>query len=98
MSEVTLDKIQYLKKVTRGQSSSITWLEDRSGRITGSIVHETAKVSLKNPAISLMLQTTKPNFKMLNTPSLLWGREKEEIGRDEYCNVFSDPFYNSKCL
>ena len=35
---------------------------------------------------------------MLNTPSLLWGREKEEIARDKYCNVMSDPFYNSKCL
>ena len=35
---------------------------------------------------------------MLNTPSLLWGREKEEIARDEYCNVMSDPFYNSECL
>ena len=30
---------------------------------------------------------------MLNTPSLLWGREKKEIARNEYCNVMSDPFY-----
>ena len=35
---------------------------------------------------------------MLNTSSLLWGREKEEIARDKYYNVMSDPFYNSKCL
>ena len=98
MSEVTLDETQYLQEVTRGQSSSITWHEHQSGWITSSIVHEAAKASLKNPAKSLVLQITKPNFKMLNTPSLLWGREKEEIARDEYCNVISDPFYNSKCL
>ena len=92
MSEVTLDETQYLEEVTRGQSSSITWHEHQSGWITSSIVHEAAKASLKNPANSLVLQITKPNFKMLNTPSLLWGREKEEIARDEYCNVISDPF------
>ena len=37
------------------------------------------RLHLKNPAKSLVLQTTRPNFKMLNTPSLLLGREKEEI-------------------
>ena len=97
MREITLDEMQYLEEVTRGQSSSITWQEYRSGCITGSIVHEAANASHKNPAKSLVLQITKPDFKMSNTPSLLWDREKEEIARDEYCNVMSDPFYNSEC-
>ena len=88
MSEVTLDEIQYLEEVIRGQSSSIKWHEHQSGWITSSIVHEAAKASLKNPAKSLVLQITKPNFKMLNIPSLLWGREKEEIARDEYCTLY----------
>ena len=47
MSEVTLDEIQYLEKATRGQSSSITWHENQSGQISGSIFHEAAKASFK---------------------------------------------------
>ena len=81
MREITLDEIQYLEEVTRGQSSSITWQEHQSGWITGSIVHEAANASHKNPAKSLVLQITKPDFKMLNTPSLLWGREKGNCSR-----------------
>ena len=92
MSEVILDEIQYLEEVTRGQLTSITWHQHWSGWITGSIVQEAAKTWLKNPAKSLVLTITKPPFKILNTPSFLWGREKEEIARDEYCNIMSDPF------
>ena len=65
MSELTLDEIYYLEEVTRSQPSSIAWHEQGSGRITGTTDHEAAKASLKNPAKSLVLKITKPNFNML---------------------------------
>ena len=77
MSEVTLDEIRYYEEVAKGQSLSIAWHEHQSGWITGYIVYEVAKASLKNPAKSLVLQITKPNFKMLNT-QLFYGIEKKK--------------------
>ncbi|XP_065649892.1 uncharacterized protein LOC136078307 [Hydra vulgaris] len=97
---ITAKEVNYLEEATRAQSACVLWHEHRSGRITGSCIYDVMRASLKAPSKSLVLKITKPNFSSINTPSLLWGKEKEEIALAEYINICSVDGYvtESICL
>ena len=93
---ITIDEVKYLENVTRNQSASIVWHEQRAGRITGSVAHSVMHTNISNPAKSLILKITMPVFKKSNVPSLIWGREKEEEALVDYLNSSFDPEYISE--
>nr|XP_047137738.1 uncharacterized protein LOC124814271 [Hydra vulgaris] len=97
---ITTDEIIYLESVTRNQSASIVWHQQRAGRITGSVAHSVLQSNICIPAKSVVLKITMPVLKNNNVPSLKWGREKGEEALMDYQNSSFDPEYVSEsfCL
>ncbi|XP_057294649.1 uncharacterized protein LOC130623181 [Hydractinia symbiolongicarpus] len=67
---ITVEEMEYVEQVTRNQSASIIWHEQRTGRITGSIIHKVRCTSLDCPSKSLILSITNPGYNVINTPPL----------------------------
>lgn len=77
------DQIKELEKITRNQSTSDSWWEQRIGRITASKfgdVHKKVcsinKAAAKSKVTSLILSIVQPE-KLQNVPSLEWGKSNE---------------------
>lgn len=82
--KATDEECEYLKKSTINQSNSLTWHEQRVGRITASVANDVLHTSVDNPSQSLVKKICYQNKKQINVPSLMWGREKEKNALDQY--------------
>ena len=82
------DDVIYIERATRGQSESITWHEQRVGRITASIAHSVVHTSIYSPSSSLIRKIClTPSLRPLNVDSLQWGREHESDALKEYSDL-----------
>ncbi|VDI18732.1 Hypothetical predicted protein [Mytilus galloprovincialis] len=68
------ETIMYIYDVTQKQSSSLTWHEQRIGRITSSVVYSVLHTDFNNPAPSLLKTLCNPSSKSLDhVPAIHWG-------------------------
>lgn len=67
----------YLAESTVKQSDSAVWHDQRTGRVTASISHNVLHTKTDAPASSIIKKICHPDPRPLNTPAVLWGREKE---------------------
>ena len=90
------DEIVYVEERSRNQSLSHTWYELRVGRITGSVIYEVSKSSVKKPSRTLITRICQVNNARINTPAIKWGKDHEKDALSLYENVFSDKKFTSK--
>lgn len=81
---ITADEVTYIKECTRLQADSLIWYEQRAGRITSSTVYEVLHTNPVTPAPSLILRLCDDSPKRLNVPAIKWGRDHEDIARQQY--------------
>lgn len=79
----------HLEEMTRNQSSSSTWFEQRLGRLTSSVAGEVLHTNKNSPAPSLIKRICEPIKSKLSVPSVLWGAEHEDDGFYLYSNLYS---------
>ncbi|CAC5368836.1 unnamed protein product [Mytilus coruscus] len=79
----------YIYDCTKTQSSSMTWYEQRIGRVSSSTIHRIYKTSLEKPSKSLLLQICNPSTTDLKVPSIVWGREHEKQAILEFKETLS---------
>ena len=97
---VTNEEVQYLEASTKNQSDSLVRHQLRIGRITSSLIHAIARISIDNPAKSLIKKICYMSTNQVKVPSLSWGRDKEQLALLAYFNTFSDPDFigDSLCI
>lgn len=79
------ETIMYIYDVTQKQSSSLTWHEQRIGRITSSVVYSVLHTDFNNPAPSLLKTLCNPSSKSLDhVPAIHWGKENEKVALHQY--------------
>ena len=83
--EVTEQQRTYVEMVTRSQSASPVWHEQRVGRITASTAHAALRAR-DPPPKSLLTRICKSATTPINTPAIVWGRQHE----DEAFRVYTD--------
>jgi hypothetical protein len=79
---------------TKAQSSSMTWFEQRIGRVSSSVVHRVLHTSIEKPSTSLLMQICNPSTAPINTPPILWGRQQEQVTLKEYSQIVSPEHQN----
>lgn len=85
--EYTIEQINIIEKLTKGQSKSIFWYRFRTGRITASIFKQVARTSTVNPSASLLKSICFPKFDCFKTKEMEYGTKFEPIARQEYCEM-----------
>lgn len=70
---------KYLEQVTRNQTDSIVWHEQRIGKITASRIYDVMRTDENKPAKSTLKEIcfTDYNAGLMNVPSIKYGREHE---------------------
>jgi len=76
---ITQSEVDFVEKSTVLQAKSVTWHEQRAGRITASVAHKVMRTDLSNPAKSLILGITSGSTKELNVLSVIHGRQNEPV-------------------
>ena len=94
------NSVTYTEEATRNQSYCDAWYQRRTGRITGSIIHQVYHTSVKNQSKSLIKKICQVHTSKLNTPAVAWGRDHEELGIKIYTDVSSNKNsqFKSKCI
>ena len=97
---VKIEEAEFLEESTRNQADNLVWHQQRVGRITGSTIYSFAHTSVDNPSKSLIKKICSFSSCGINTPSLSWGRDNEQVALLTYFNTISDPDYfgDSLCL
>jgi hypothetical protein len=80
---ITAKEASAVETMTRKQSNSAVWVEQRRGRLTSSIFGEIYKTSLEVPSKSLLKKILGLN-NVPNTPAIKWGRQNEKVALSEY--------------
>jgi len=81
---VSLDEIDAVEQSTILQADSVTWHEQRTGRITASVAHKILKTDICNPPYSLILSLTSISHTKLNVPPVIYSRKHEPIAIDAF--------------
>lgn len=84
------EEIEFVEQSTVLQASSVSWYEQRAGRITASAVHKILHTDFSKPSKSLILSITSASKKDLNVPSVLHGRNYEPVAIDEFKTQLPD--------
>ena len=79
---------------TKAQSSSMTWFEQRIGRVSSSVVYRVLHTSIEKPSTSLLMQICNPSTAPINTRPILWGRQQEQVTLKEYSQIVSPEHQN----
>ena len=74
----------YLNTVTKGQSDSVEWFQQREGRITSSTAHSVLHTCMQNPAKSILKAICFPDNKELRVPAVMWGKQHEKDALRDY--------------
>jgi len=95
-------EIDSVEKASVLQSKSVTWYEQRTGRITASVAHKVLRTNPANPSKSLILSITSGAGKDLNVPSIVYGRENEPVAiglfKEQLPDLHNDADINSTGL
>ncbi|XP_076090454.1 uncharacterized protein LOC143062652 isoform X1 [Mytilus galloprovincialis] len=91
---ISYEVTRYIYDCTTAQSSSMTWYDQRVGRITSSTVHNVLHTTLENPSTSLLKKICDPAPKPLNVPAVIWGREHEKSAIKEFQQVMCTDHQN----
>ena len=70
------EDIMYVEEVTRSQSTSTVWHEQRAGRITSSIVSDILRTNITQPAPSKLKKICQTNMTQIKVPAIEWGNKK----------------------
>ena len=82
--KVTQKEADFLEKSTQAQSSCVLWFNYRKGLITASHFHEVFRHKgncYPKSIVATIMQYNPLNFAI---PALKWGRENEDIARQDY--------------
>jgi len=82
--EVTPGECQAIETLTRKQSQSKVWYQQRAGRITASNPKSACKTNTAKPAKSLVKYTCYPEAQKFSTAATRWRREHEGRTRKAY--------------
>lgn len=85
--KATKEEIDYLCNSTINQSSSLIWHEQRTGRVTASVVHAILHTDQDQPAPSLIKRICHPANQQLSTDAVKWGRDHESTALETYKSV-----------
>ena len=77
------EEVDYLERITKAQASSLTWKQQRIGRITASVAHSVLHTRMDNPSKSL-IRSICTHPAELHTAAIEWGKTHEEDGLKEY--------------
>jgi len=82
---ITNDQISEIEVSTRGQSTNSAWLDERSKRIQSSFFGKICKATNKTDKDKLAHSLVNPTT--FSTPSVLCGRQYENVAVKKYENI-----------
>ena len=85
----TNDQINLIENSSKLQSLSLTWKEQRIGRITASIAHDVLHTNQEEPAKSIIKKICIPSKSISHLPSLSWGINNEKNALSDYETIQS---------
>ena len=93
---ITEEEGEFLQQATIRQAQSTTWFDHRKGRITASIFydvvhHVTNGRSYPNSIVKRIMQYYSSGARVV---ALEWGREKEDVARQEYLSIVEGSHQN----
>ncbi|KAL3888381.1 hypothetical protein ACJMK2_000749 [Sinanodonta woodiana] len=88
-SHISDAQVVYVEEVTRNQSSSLVWHEQRVGRITASIAGDCLRTSLSNPSPSLIKKICAANEGPKRFPAVIWGTQHADDAFRMYTNMYT---------
>ncbi|KAI4830936.1 hypothetical protein KUCAC02_002537 [Chaenocephalus aceratus] len=85
---MTLDQkdVEHIGNVTKLQSKSLVWYEQRAGRITSSVSHSVLRTSTTKPSQNLIKTICCDRPSKLKTTAIMWGNQHEEVARQQYAD------------
>ncbi len=89
---LSAEEIIQVEKVTRAQSQSKTWFDQRAGRITASRMHRVVHTSRSSPSLSLIKTICYPEI--FSSKATDWGCTHEERAQIRFVN-YQMPFHDS---
>ncbi|KAI4798168.1 hypothetical protein KUCAC02_022239 [Chaenocephalus aceratus] len=75
--------VERIGNVTKLQSKSLVWNEQRAGRITSSVSHSVLRTSTSKPSQCLIKSTCCDRPSKLKTTAMMWGNEHEQVARQQ---------------
>ena len=85
---LTEEQVKAVETATRGQSKSITWYQQRAGRVTASRLKSTLATSLSQPSESLIKSSCYPESTKFYSAACSWGCVHEETARKAYFDIY----------
>ncbi|KAI4799893.1 hypothetical protein KUCAC02_016432 [Chaenocephalus aceratus] len=76
----------HIGSVTKLQSKSLVWYEQRAGRITSSVSHYVLRTSTTKPSQYLIKSICCDRPSNLKTTAIMWGNEHEQVARQQYAD------------
>ena len=78
-----IEQLLLVEETTRNQGKSLTWYQQRIGRITGSVAHQAAS----NPSPAFIKRICQSQRQTISNNALKWGRDKEDEAFSDYKSV-----------
>ncbi|KAI4824945.1 hypothetical protein KUCAC02_020656 [Chaenocephalus aceratus] len=78
--------VEHIGNVTKLQSKSLVWYEQRAGRITSSVSHSVLRTSTTKPSQYLIKSICCDRPSNLKTTAIVWGNEHEQVARQQYAD------------
>ncbi|KAI4799585.1 hypothetical protein KUCAC02_016834 [Chaenocephalus aceratus] len=75
--------VERIGNVTKLQSKSLVWYEQRAGRITSSVSHSVLRTSTTKPSQYLIKSICCDRPSNLKTTAIMWGNEDEQVARQQ---------------
>ena len=91
---VTETQAKNLAELTKGQGESDLWMQHRKGRITASKMHSVVKCKRKQYPMSIVKSIMQYHTVNPNIPALKWGRENEDVARQQYTSTMEQAHTN----
>jgi len=95
--EVTPDECQAIGTLTRKQSQSKVWYQQRAGHITASNLKSACKTNTAKPAKSLVKSICYPEAHKFSTAATRWGCEHDGRARKAH-QIEIDRFHESQTI
>ncbi|KAJ4946588.1 hypothetical protein JOQ06_024252 [Pogonophryne albipinna] len=76
--------VEHIGNVTKLQSKSLVWYEQRAGRITSSVSHSVLRTNTTKPSQYLIKSICCDRPSNLKTTAIMWGNEHEQVARQQY--------------
>nr|XP_047144212.1 uncharacterized protein LOC124817832 [Hydra vulgaris] len=90
--------VVYIEEATRTQHYSLSWLCQRAGRITGSVIAEVYHASFDSSNVNLVRKICQINKSVIKAQALMWGKNHEKDAIEFYKNICSGNSCREKAL